>query len=113
MVFTTLAHHIDIEWLHEAYRRTRKSGAVGVDGQTARDYAANHVVASIQAAARPVPGSAPARVDAVRAGSSESVIRGAVCGNSARTDLRGAGRGNLPGLPDIDPQRAIKRLLTD
>jgi len=41
MVFTTLAHHIDIEWLHEAYRRTRKSGAVGVDGQTARDYAAN------------------------------------------------------------------------
>ncbi len=41
MVFTTLAHHIDIEWLHEAYRRTRKSGAVGVDGQTARGYAAN------------------------------------------------------------------------
>ncbi len=41
MAFTTLAHHIDIEWLHEAYRRTRKSGAVGVDRQTARDYAAN------------------------------------------------------------------------
>ncbi len=37
MVFTTLAHHIDIEWLHEAYRRTRKSGAAGVDGQTAQD----------------------------------------------------------------------------
>ena len=27
----TLAHHIDIEWLREAYRRTRKDGAVGVD----------------------------------------------------------------------------------
>ena len=37
---TTLAHHIDIDWLHEAYRRTRKDGAVGVDGQTAKDYAA-------------------------------------------------------------------------
>ena len=38
---TTLAHHIDIDWMHEAYRRTRKDGAVGVDGQTAVDYAAN------------------------------------------------------------------------
>src|SRR5215471_17372323 len=33
---TTLAHHIDIDWLTEAYRRTRKDGAVGVDGQTAQ-----------------------------------------------------------------------------
>src|SRR3954471_15392982 len=39
--FTTLAHHIDIDWLKEAYRRTRKDGAAGVDGQTATDYAAN------------------------------------------------------------------------
>jgi RNA-directed DNA polymerase len=37
--FTTLAHHIDIDWLKEAYRRTRKDGAVGVDGQTAEAYA--------------------------------------------------------------------------
>jgi RNA-directed DNA polymerase len=37
--FTTLAHHIDIDWLTEAYRRTRKDGAGGVDGQTAADYA--------------------------------------------------------------------------
>jgi group II intron reverse transcriptase/maturase len=36
---TTLAHHIDRDWLHEAYRRTRKDGAVGVDGQTAAEYA--------------------------------------------------------------------------
>lgn len=35
----TLAHHIDIEWLKEAHRRTRKDGAVGVDGQTAEEYA--------------------------------------------------------------------------
>jgi len=38
---STLAHHIDVEWLREAYRRTRKDGAVGVDGQTAEVYAAN------------------------------------------------------------------------
>lgn len=37
-VLTTLAHHIDVEFLREAYRRTRKDGAVGVDGQTAEEY---------------------------------------------------------------------------
>lgn len=41
MAFTTLAHHIDIEWLREAYRRTRKNGAAGVDGQSAEQYAAS------------------------------------------------------------------------
>jgi RNA-directed DNA polymerase len=40
MALTTLAHHIDLEWLHEAYKRTRKGGATGVDGQTAEQYAA-------------------------------------------------------------------------
>ena len=39
--FTNLAHHIDIEWLHEAYELTRKDGAVGVDGHTADDYERN------------------------------------------------------------------------
>ena len=38
---TTLAHHIDLEWLREAYRRTRKDGAPGIDGQTAEQYEAN------------------------------------------------------------------------
>ena len=41
MSFTSLAHHIDIDWLREAYHRTRKDGAAGVDGQTGEDYAAN------------------------------------------------------------------------
>jgi RNA-directed DNA polymerase len=41
MALTTLAHHIDVEWLREAYQRTRKDGAVGVDGQSAIEYAAN------------------------------------------------------------------------
>ena len=41
MVLTTLAHHIDLEFLREAYRRTRKDAAPGVDGQTAAEYATN------------------------------------------------------------------------
>lgn len=39
MVFTSLSHYIDLAWLQEAYRRTRKGGAVGVDGQSAEQYA--------------------------------------------------------------------------
>jgi group II intron reverse transcriptase/maturase len=37
-VLTTLAHHMDVEWLIEAYRRVRRSAAVGVDGQRAEEY---------------------------------------------------------------------------
>jgi RNA-directed DNA polymerase len=40
MVLTTLAHHIDEEWLQEAYRRTRKDGAKGIDGVSGQEYAA-------------------------------------------------------------------------
>src|SRR5215510_14331526 len=38
MAFTSLAYRMDLDWLKEAYRRTRKDGAVGVDGVTAEDY---------------------------------------------------------------------------
>lgn len=41
LAFTSLSHLIDEEWMLEAYRRTRKDGAVGVDGVTATDYEAN------------------------------------------------------------------------
>ncbi len=41
MAFTSLNHYLDLDWLKEAYRLTRKDGAVGVDGQSAQDYAAN------------------------------------------------------------------------
>lgn len=37
----TLAHHIDVEWMHEAFERTRKGGATGVDRVTADEYAKN------------------------------------------------------------------------
>jgi RNA-directed DNA polymerase len=47
MAFTTLAHHIDIDWLLTAYAETRKDGAVGVDGQTADEYEA-HLLGNLQ-----------------------------------------------------------------
>jgi RNA-directed DNA polymerase len=39
MAFTTLAHHIDIELLTNAFKRTRRDAAAGIDGQTADEYA--------------------------------------------------------------------------
>jgi group II intron reverse transcriptase/maturase len=39
MRLTSLNYHIDVAWLMEAYRRTRKDGARGVDGQSAAQYA--------------------------------------------------------------------------
>jgi RNA-directed DNA polymerase len=41
MAFTSLNHYVDYEWVHYAYKCTRKDGAVGVDGQTAEAYVAN------------------------------------------------------------------------
>ncbi len=41
MAFTSLNHYLDAEWLRYAYECTRKDGAVGVDGHTAQEYAAN------------------------------------------------------------------------
>ena len=38
MVMTSLSHHVDMEFLTEAFKATRKDGAVGVDGITARKY---------------------------------------------------------------------------
>lgn len=41
MVFTSLNHHLDEEWLRYAYELTRKDGAVGIDGRTAAQYEEN------------------------------------------------------------------------
>ena len=41
MSFTSLHHLIDIDWLKEAFRLTRKNRAPGIDGQTAKQYAEN------------------------------------------------------------------------
>jgi len=40
-VLVSLAHHIDMDCLREAYRLTRKDGAPGVDGETAAAYEEN------------------------------------------------------------------------
>lgn len=41
MSFTSLAYHMDLAWLSEAYHRTRKNGARGVDGQSWHEYGEN------------------------------------------------------------------------
>jgi group II intron reverse transcriptase/maturase len=37
----SLSHVIDLEWMREAYRLTRKSGAPGIDGVVAAEYESN------------------------------------------------------------------------
>ncbi len=37
----SLNQHLDMDWMREAYRQTRKSGAPGVDGMTAVEYERN------------------------------------------------------------------------
>jgi hypothetical protein len=41
VALSSLHHVIDLEWMKEAYRLTRKDGALGIDGVTAADYATN------------------------------------------------------------------------
>jgi RNA-directed DNA polymerase len=41
VALSTLHHVIDLDWMKEAYRLTRKDGAPGIDGVTAADYATN------------------------------------------------------------------------
>ena len=41
VALSSLHHVIDLEWLKEAYRLTRKDGAPGIDGVMANEYAAN------------------------------------------------------------------------
>lgn len=38
---TSLAYYIDLEWMYESYRRSRKDGAAGVDDVTAEEYEAD------------------------------------------------------------------------
>jgi hypothetical protein len=50
VALSSLHHVIDLEWMKEAYRLTRKDGAPGIDGVTAADYATN-----LEAAGCPTP----------------------------------------------------------
>lgn len=40
-VFISVNHYLDYQWLYQAYVRTRKDGAPGIDGVTARAYQRN------------------------------------------------------------------------
>src|SRR3954452_10872515 len=41
IALSSLHHIIDLDWMKEAYRLTRKGGAPGIDGVRATDYEAN------------------------------------------------------------------------
>jgi RNA-directed DNA polymerase len=41
VALSSLHHAIDLKWMKEAYRLTRKDGAPGIDGVGAADYATN------------------------------------------------------------------------
>lgn len=41
MAFTSLNHHIDLNWMNNAFLLTNKDAAAGVDGVTVQDYAKN------------------------------------------------------------------------
>jgi RNA-directed DNA polymerase len=41
VALSTLHHVIDLEWMKEAFRLTRKDGPPGIDGVTAAEYAEN------------------------------------------------------------------------
>ena len=49
MALSSPHHAIDLEWMKEAYRLTRKDGAPGIDGVGAADYATDAAVAYVEA----------------------------------------------------------------
>jgi group II intron reverse transcriptase/maturase len=98
MGFTSLAHLMDSDWLHEAFRRTRKDGAAGVDGVTAAAYEAN-LEANLQAL-----------LDRAKAGTYRAppVRRVHIPKGGSATETRPIG---IPTLEDKLLQRAVAMLL--
>ncbi len=98
MGFTSLAYFMDIDWLFEAYRKTRKSGAVGVDGVTAAEYEQD------------LEGNLRRLLDRAKSGSYRAppVRRVYIPKGSSSTEVRPIG---IPTLEDKILQRAIVMLL--
>lgn len=98
MGFTSLAYLMDIDWLHEAYRRTRKDGATGVDGMTATAYEAN-LEANLQSL-----------LDRAKSGTYRAppVRRVHIPKGGSATETRPIG---IPTLEDKVLQRAVAMLL--
>ncbi len=98
MGFTSLAHLMDIDWLHEAYRRTRKDAAAGVDGMTAEHYEAN------------LESNLAGLLDRVKAGTYRAppVRRVHIPKGNSATETRPIG---IPTLEDKVLQRAVAMVL--
>ena len=96
MVLTTLAHHIDMDWMQEAWRRTRKDGAVGVDGQDAKEFAAD------------LEGNLSRLLEAIRSGSYRAPPVRRVYIPKADGSQRPIG---IPTFADKVAQRAVAMLL--
>jgi group II intron reverse transcriptase/maturase len=98
MAFTSLAYLMDIDWLKEAYRRTRKDGAVGVDGVTAEEYEQN------------LEGNLQSLLDYAKSGTYKAppVRRVHIPKGGSTTETRPLG---IPTLEDKILQRAVVMLL--
>jgi group II intron reverse transcriptase/maturase len=98
MAFTSLAYLMDIDWLKEAYRRTRKDGAVGVDGVTAEEYEQD------------LEGNLQSLLDRAKSGTYKAppVRRVHIPKGGSTTETRPLG---IPTLEDKLLQRAVVMLL--
>ena len=97
MAFTSLNHNLDYEWVRHAYECTRKDGAVGVDGQTAEEYAAN------------LEQNLPSLIDRLKSGRYKAPpVRRHYIPKSDGSGERGLG---IPCFEDKIAQRAIVMLL--
>jgi group II intron reverse transcriptase/maturase len=98
MAFTSLAYLMDIDWLKEAYRRTRKDGAVGVDGVTAEEYEQD------------LEGNLQSLLDRAKSGTYRAppVRRVHIPKGGSSTETRPLG---IPTLEDKVLQRAVVMLL--
>jgi RNA-directed DNA polymerase len=96
--FTSLAYLMDLDWLREAYRRTRKNGAAGVDGVTADEYEAD------------LEGNLQRLLDRVKSGTYRAppVRRVHIPKGNSKTETRPIG---IPTLEDKILQRAVVMLL--
>jgi group II intron reverse transcriptase/maturase len=96
--FTSLAYRMDLDWLKEAYRRTRKDGAVGVDGVTAEEYE------------RDLEGNLRRLLDRAKSGTYQAppVRRVHIPKGGSATETRPLG---IPTLEDKVLQRAVVMLL--
>ena len=98
MAFTSLAYLMDIDWLKEAYQRTRKDGAVGVDGVTAEEYEQD------------LEGNLQRLLDRAKSGTYQAppVRRVHIPKGGSSTETRPLG---IPTLEDKVLQRAVVMLL--